>query len=123
VLNHLLALLGGVTTLLSNDVTKHQVDLPGHVGGITTDVEVGLLFEKLADKRGVLLEAVLDVYLLGTLPGKGSDNLQGVTKLLLVGLMAKKLVCLDVKGRRSSISYLPFIAVDEVLVLLTTSEE
>lgn len=86
-LDHLLTLLGGITTLLSNDVTKNQVDLPGHVGCITTDVEVGLLLEKLAHKRGVLLEAVLDVNLLGTLTRESSDDLQLVTELILVGLI------------------------------------
>jgi len=48
------------------------------------------LLEKLADKRGVLLEAVLDVNLLRTLTGESSDNLQLVTKLILIGLIGER---------------------------------
>lgn len=85
-LDHLLALFSGHTALLSNDVTKDQVHLAGHVSGITTDVEVGLLLQKLTDKRGLLLEAVLNVHLLGTLAGEGGDDLERIAHLSLPGL-------------------------------------
>lgn len=85
-LDHLLALFGGEATLFSNDVAKGQVDLAGHVSGITTDVEVGLLLQQVANQLGVLLQTVLDVDLLGTLTREGGDNLEGITHLFLVGL-------------------------------------
>lgn len=72
--------------MLGDDVAEHQVDLPGHVGRVTADVEVGLLLEQLADKLGVFLQTVLDVDLLGALAREGGDDLQRVTKLILVGL-------------------------------------
>jgi hypothetical protein len=86
VLDHLLALLGGHAPLIGNDVAQNQIDLAGHVRGVTTDVEIGLLLQQLADEFGVLLQAVLDVYLLGSLAGEGGDNLQGVAHLFLPGL-------------------------------------
>lgn len=94
-LDHLLALLRGHAPLLGNDVTKHQVDLPSHVGRVTADVEVGLLLEQLADKLGVLLQAVLDVDLFGTLARERGDDLQRVTELILVGLESgQQLFCI-----------------------------
>lgn len=85
-LDHFLALFSRHTTLLSDDVTENQVDLPGHVGGVTAHVEVCFLLQELADKWSILLEAMLNIYLLGTFTGESSDDLQRVTELLLVGL-------------------------------------
>lgn len=91
-LDHLLALLRGHAPLLGDDVAEHQVDFAGHVGRVTADVEVGLLLEQLADKLGVLLQTVLDVDLLGPLAREGGDDLQRVTKLILVGLKERSAV-------------------------------
>ena len=88
-LDHLLALLWGHATLLGNDVTQNQVDLPGHVGGVTTHVKVGLLLQQLADKRSVLLQAVLDIDLLGTLTREGGNDLQRIAELLLPSLIGE----------------------------------
>jgi hypothetical protein len=51
---------------------------------VATDVEVGLLLEKLVDELGVLLEAVLDVDFLGTVAGEGRDQLEVVAEGFLV---------------------------------------
>lgn len=72
--------------MFGNDLTKNEVDFPGHVSCISTNVEVGLLLEEIADQSGVLAQPVLDIDLLGTFTRKGRDDLQGVTKLVLVGL-------------------------------------
>jgi len=73
--------------VFGNDLAKDEVDFPGHVSCISTDVEVGLLLEKIADESGVFAQPVLDIHLLGAFTRKGRDNLQGVTKLVLVGLL------------------------------------
>jgi len=83
VLNHLLATLGGHTALLGDNVSQHQVDLTSHVGSVTTNVEVGLLLQQVADQRSILLQTVLNVDLLATLTREGSDDLEGVTHLFL----------------------------------------
>ena len=83
VLDNLLSLGLGNAPLLRNDVTQDSVDLARHVGGVTADVEVGLLLEKLVDLLGPFLETVLDVDLLGTLAGEGGDELKVVAKDLL----------------------------------------
>lgn len=88
-LDHLLALLRRHAPLLGDDVAEHQANLPGHVGGIAAHVEVGLLLEQVADKLSILLQSVLDVDLLGALTREGGDDLQGVAKLVLVGLEEK----------------------------------
>lgn len=85
-LDHLVGPLGGETTLLGDDLAEDEVDFTGHVGGITADVEVGLLLEEAAHQVGVLTQTVLDVHLLGGFTGEGSNDLELVSKLLLVSL-------------------------------------
>jgi hypothetical protein len=46
------------------------------------------LLQQVADQRGVLLQAVLNVYLLGRFAGEGCDDFERVAQLLLVGLKA-----------------------------------
>ena len=86
VLDHLLALFGGETALLRDDLAEDQIHFAGHVGGVATDVECGLLLQEFADELGVFAQSVLDVHLLGRLTREGGDDLQGVAKLFLVGL-------------------------------------
>lgn len=75
-LDHLLALLGGKTTLLGNNLAKHQIDLTRHVGGISTNVECGFLLQKVADQLSLFAQPMLDINLLRSLAGKCSDDLQ-----------------------------------------------
>lgn len=72
--------------MFGNDLAKDEVDFPGHVSCISTDIEVGLLLEEIADESGLFAQPVLDIHLLGTFARKRRDDLQGVTKLVLVGL-------------------------------------
>lgn len=61
VLDHLLAALWTHAAAFGDDLTQYKVDLAGHVGRITTDVEVGLMLEEVADESGLLAQTVLDV--------------------------------------------------------------
>lgn len=92
--DHLLALRRGHTPLLGDDMTEHQVDLSGHVGRITANVEVGLLLEQVADKLGVLLQTMLDINLFGALAREGGDDFQRVTELILIGLEKQSAIVL-----------------------------
>lgn len=83
VLDDLLALGLWDAPLLGNDLAEDGVDLARHVGGVAADVDVGLLLEQLVDVLGSLLEAVLDVDLLGSLAGEGIDHLKLVAENLL----------------------------------------
>lgn len=96
-LDHLFALLGGQTTLRSNDLAKHEVNLASHVGGVTTDVEGSFLLQKVADKLGVFAKSVLNVDLLRTLTRERGDDLQVVSKLVLVGLRVRDMLASDNK--------------------------
>jgi len=80
VLDHLLGLGFWDAALLRNDLAKHRVDFTGHVGGVTTDVEVRLLLEKLVDLLRSFLQPVLDVDLLGAVAGEGGDELKVVAE-------------------------------------------
>ena len=62
--------LAGIPRCWANYLAKDKVDLTGDVGGVTADVDVGLLLQQVADKLGVLLQTVLNVYLLGSLSEK-----------------------------------------------------
>ena len=86
VLDHLFTALGTHTTALSYDLAQHKVDLTGHVGRVTTDVEVGLVLEEIADESGLLAQTVLDVDLFRRFTREGRDNFQAIAKLLLVFL-------------------------------------
>lgn len=86
ILDNLLCLSLGHTTALGNDLRKDSVDFASHVGGITADVEEGLLREKLIDLGGSLLETVLDVNLFRSLSREGSNQFEFVAKSFLVFL-------------------------------------
>jgi hypothetical protein len=90
ILDNLLRLGFGDAPALGNDLSQNIVDFAGHVGSVAADVEEGLLGEQLADLGGSLLEAVLDVDLLGSLAGKGSDQFELVAKSLFVLLFGKR---------------------------------
>lgn len=83
VLDNLLGLGLGNASLLGNDVAQDGVNLARHVGGVTADVEIGLLLKELVDLLSSFLETVLDVDLLGTIAGEGGDELEVIAEDLL----------------------------------------
>ena len=85
-LDHLLAPFRAEPTVFGDDMTQDEVDLAGHVSCISTDVEVGLLLEEIADEECLFAQPVLHIDLLGGFTGEGGDDLQGVTKFVLEGL-------------------------------------
>lgn len=77
--------------MLSDDLCQDSVDLTGHVRGITTDVEVGLLLEELVDLFALLLEEMLHIDLVWPLPRERGVHHELVTHGLLIllhGLLA-----------------------------------
>lgn len=72
--------------VLGNDLAQQCVDLARHVGGVTADVEVGLLLEQPVDFLAVLLELVLHVDLLGAIAREGNVHLEVVAESLFVFL-------------------------------------
>lgn len=85
-LDHLLAPFRAEATVFGDDLTQDKVDFPGHVSCISTDVEVCLLLEEIADEGRMFAQPVLDIDFLGAFTGEGGDDLQGITKLFLEGL-------------------------------------
>ena len=73
-LDDLLRLGLGHAALLRNDLHQDGVDFAGHVRGVAADVEVRLLEEQLVDLLCLLLQAVLDVDLVGPFPGERGDQ-------------------------------------------------
>lgn len=86
VLDDLLALRLRNTPLLSNNLAENSVDFAGHVGRITTDINVCLLLEKVVDFLGHFLKTVLNVNLLGAFSRECCDQLEVIAKNLLVFL-------------------------------------
>lgn len=121
-LHHFLTLLSGQATRLGNDLTKDKIDFPSHVGCISTDVKGSLLLEEIANKVGMLLQSVLDVYFLGGLTREGSDDLELVSKFLLIDLLRVRQTAPNVLIRRLQ-TYLPLLLVQEVLISITATKE
>jgi hypothetical protein len=88
-LNHLFTLGLGETSLLCDYLTEQCINFAGHVGCITTDVEICLLFEKLVDLGGLFLHLMLDVDLLWPVAGEGNVNLESIAEVFLVLLKTK----------------------------------
>jgi hypothetical protein len=65
VFDNLLSLGFWNATVLSQDAADGGIDLTSHVSGITADIDVSLLLQKIVDLFAALLEPVLDVDLLG----------------------------------------------------------
>lgn len=107
-LHDLLSLRLGNTSLLSHDLAQNSVDFAGHVGCVTTDVEVGFLQEQLVDFFGVLLQSVLNIYLLGTFAGEGGDEGKFVAEGFFVFLFEGKSLSLRIRGKNT---YIPFFGV------------
>lgn len=76
----------GDTTAFGNYLGEDGIDFTGHTGGVTADVEESLLAEELVDFGSVLLEAVLDVDLLGRFAGESGNEFELVAEDLLVFL-------------------------------------
>lgn len=116
VLDNLFRLGLGHATLLGDDLAGEGVDFTGHVGGVTTDVEVGLLLKQSVDFGGTLAEAVLDVDLLTALTGERGDELELVAEGLLIGLgWVNEMVSegrLEGRGRTSNSSWYTKSSVD-----------
>jgi hypothetical protein len=66
VLDDLFGLCFCDTAVFGQDLSQNGVDFTSHVGGVATDVEVGLLLNEFVNLLAALLETVLDVNLLGT---------------------------------------------------------
>ena len=100
-LDHLLAPFRAETTVFGDDLTQDQVDLPGHVSCISTDVEVCLVLEEIADEGCLFAQPVLDIDLLGAFTGEGRDDLERITKFfleVLFGVSMRVTVCEWVGG-------------------------
>lgn len=67
----------------SNDLDQDSVDLARHMGSVATDIEVRLLFQKLVDLFGALLQSVLDIDLLGIFARECRHELKFVAQILL----------------------------------------
>lgn len=73
--------------LVGDDLDESGVDLARHVGGITTDVEIGLvMLKQVVDTWGVFAQSMLHVLLLGPFAGEDGDELEGWTEDLAVFL-------------------------------------
>lgn len=84
VLYNLLGLGLGDAALLGQYLCQDCVDFAGHVCGIAAHVDVCLLGQEVIDLLCHFLETMLDVNLLGALSREGGDELELVTKVLLI---------------------------------------
>lgn len=73
-------------SVLGNQLPEQCVDLACHVGGITTDVEVRLLFKELVDFFAILLKLVLNVDLLWAVTGESCVHDKIVSECFFVFL-------------------------------------
>jgi len=77
--DQLVSLLLRQSPLGRQDLAERRVDLSRHVSGVTADVEERALLDEIIDLLGMLAQSVLDVNLLWSIAGEGSDQLEGVT--------------------------------------------
>lgn len=85
-LDNLFSFLLVDASLFGNDLAQNLIDLSSHMSGITANVEVGLLLEKLIDQFSILFDLVLHVDLLCLFSREGVEDGEFVAKGFLVFL-------------------------------------
>lgn len=82
-LDNILSFFHRQSTLFSNDLPEDSINFASHMSGVTTDVEVRLLLQKIVDQDSILTQTMLHIDLLCALSRKGCEELERITQLLL----------------------------------------
>lgn len=84
--------------MLTDDLSQHIVDCPGHIRSVATNIKMCLLLlEQVIDQRSMFLQALLYVNFLTLFAGKGSDEGKRGPKGFLVVLLMVSIVPMVVR--------------------------